>query len=92
MNISADAALRLYVSGGIQRIANEAFERDVKARIAEIESGATTHIKRDVVMTHWHDGAPTEYVLTCGHVVHGKPRQSHPPAMRCPQCEREASE
>ncbi len=48
-----------------------------------------TQIKRDCILYRWIDGQHAEYTLTCGHVVHGKPRQSHPPAMRCEQCEKE---
>ena len=51
-----------------------------------------TQIKHDCILYRWIDGQHAEYTLTCGHIVHGKPRQSHPPAMRCEECEREVSE
>ena len=49
-------------------------------------------VKRDPVRVTWIDGKTAKYTLSCGHVVTGKPRNTHPPAMRCEECEREAQE
>ena len=49
-------------------------------------------VKRNPVLVRFIDGVTAEYTLTCGHVVTGKAYASHPPAMRCEECEREASE